>query len=184
MCLHGCASTASPFRLSLFSLVIISYSPIPFLSHTVSAIQDGCPSLIVCAFFQCFISPQLSPGMHRDFSMSVPWRVQADTQPSSASASSQPISSAVENALSTILRKLPVPLQRKVLKLQLCKPKCGSARSFPNPQNKTPAQQQERHLSVELYVASPHPVQLYCPSPILLLSDVLHIYHFISHTVH
>lgn len=73
MCSEGCGSTAVPFGLSPFSLVIVSYSPVPFLCfQTVclpfrSSFPVLFPSSAFDPFLQCLVSLQLSLRTHRDF---------------------------------------------------------------------------------------------------------------------
>lgn len=180
VCLHGCASTASPFRLSLFSLVIISYSPIPFLSLRQCVCHPGCSSFPFCSpillsvlFSSAWFHPSSPQGCTGTFPCLYPEECRLIPNP--------PLPLLPCNPFSVLWKMLcwqfwenylPVLLQRKVSRLQLYR--YMAQPDHLSPQNKTPPQQQERHLSVKLCVASPHPVQLYCPFPVLLLCDVLH----------
>lgn len=134
---QGCASTATPFKLSPFSLAIISYSPVPFLCSQTACLPS---SVLVLSFLFPGIalwrlSPVLSltPALPEDtqglLPSCSPWGAQPAAQPwcptlfhpplylVRSEASSQPVFSAVGKTLLTILGKfLPPPFTEKSCK--------------------------------------------------------------------
>lgn len=174
----------------------------------MSAIQDAHPFLFVPWYSSRPLSPVLGltlalpedmQGLLRGCS---PWGAQGlylapDNQPSSARCSAFNAQQLHRNP-SSVLGKMhcwrfwenyfPLPLQRKVLRLQcnstsMCVAQSNHLSPYPcrtRDQVQARPQQREKHLCAKLSVASPPPLQLYCPSLMQMLRNVLHIL-FISY---
>lgn len=142
VCLHCCASTAPPFRLSLFSLVIISYSSVPFLSLKLCL-----PSrmLVLPLYSAPFSSASFHPSSPQGCTGTPPCLYPGECR----LIPSPPLPLLPHNLFSLLWKMhcwqlwenyLPVPLQRKVLRLNSANLSVAQPDHF-NPQNKTPPRQ-------------------------------------------
>lgn len=93
MCSQGCASTAWHFRLSPFSVAIVSYNPVPLLRSQTPCLPSFYPCFLFVPWYSYGpLSPVLplpsSPWRHTGTSPQVQsLRLPPDAQPSSASRS-------------------------------------------------------------------------------------------------
>lgn len=199
MCSQGCASTAWPFRLSPFSLAIVSYSPVPLLRS-----QTPClPSFSPCFLFVSWYSyGPLSPVLALPSS---PWRrrgtspqVQCLRLPPTPSPPLPPaLPSVLRGFLTTCLQcwakctgddagkiTSSLPLQGELVRLQLHKHVHGSARHLIPYPCRTRHLVQPRPWQQERPLCAKSEYSISCsttalPSPLIfLLCGVMHtVYH-------
>lgn len=191
VCLHGCASTASPFRLSLFSLVIISYSPIPFLSLRQCVCHPGCSSFPFCSpillsvlFSSAWFHPSSPQGCTGTSPCLYPEECRLIPNP--------PLPLLPCNPFLVLWKMLcwqfwenylPVLLQRKVM--QLYKQIHGSARpSQPTEQNTTTAAGETSLCETLCSISSSSPALLSISSPATVWCTACTAYQFISDMTH